>query len=188
MHDHDLVGRYQRRVRIDIYLQPAPSGESLHAAISSGEVLTQDLRRFEPEPEGRAALLAHLANLQKERWIWSVEENALLVRIYGLAPELSTVFGCEIRATGSDRCDIRGTPSLPGYDRWIEATESSGRAVRGAPAVRCAVLGHDWDIILFDSPYGLLECMRCSTRQDNLPGRGDRERRRGPAANTGPEN
>jgi hypothetical protein len=156
------------RVRIDIYMRPAASGASLHAAISSGEVLTEDLRRFEPDPGGRAALLDHLAQLQEERWIWSVEKDALLVRIYGLAPELSTVFGCEIRATGVDRCDIRGTPILPGYDRWIEAIESTGRAVRGAPAVRCAVLGHDWDIILFDSPHGLLECMCCDMRAGTL--------------------
>ncbi len=28
----------------------------------------------------------------------------------------------------------------------------------------CKELGHDWDIIAFDSPCGLLECVRCGAR------------------------
>jgi hypothetical protein len=156
------------RVRIDIYLRSV-SGASLYDAVTSREVLTEDLARFQPEPEGREALLAHLDHLKTEGWLWSVEEAALLVRVYGLTPELSHILGCRVCATGHDRCDFEGTPGLPGYDRSIDAIESSGRVVRGSPAVRCAVLGHDWDILVFHTPYGLCECTRCGLQEGNLP-------------------
>jgi hypothetical protein len=151
------------RVIIDLYLRSA-SGSSLHETIVSGQPLTGDLSRFAADPQHKAALLTHLERLQEERWLWSVVDDALLVRVYGLPRALSRVFGCDVRSTGVDTCKFFGVPSLPGYDCWIEAIESTGRAVRGTPTSRCAVRGHDWDILLFDSPHGLLECMCCGKR------------------------
>lgn len=72
-------------------------------------------------------------------------------------------------STGSLRCELIGEPSPPGWERLIETVESTGRMVRGAREVHCAVFGHDWDILLFDSPHGLLECMRCDERYSTLP-------------------
>ena len=154
----------RERVTIDIYLRSA-SGASLHEAVVAGEPLSDDLSRFEAGNDARAGLLSHLETLVKERWLWSVEDSALVIGVLGLPAELSRVFGCQVRSTGALRCELSGEPSLPGYDGMIEAIESTGRTVLGAPAVECEVFGHDWDILLFDSPHGLLECMRCDRRE-----------------------
>ena len=57
-------------------------------------------------------------------------------------------------------------PRLSGCGRWIEGIEPAGRwPIRAERAeIACRMLGHSWDIVLFVSPYGIVECTRCGAR------------------------
>jgi hypothetical protein len=66
---------------------------------------------------------------------------------------------------------LETTPHLRGLERWIDAIEPADRwPIRAErPEIVCQIVGHDWDILLFLSPFAVLECIRCGARNSSFP-------------------
>lgn len=157
--------------RVDIYLASA-TGDSLHDAVLRYEEFGEDLSRYEADPAARVAVVAHLHALHDDGWLHAVDDDALVIAVLGWPTALARIFGCAVvAADDGNGCELEGIPSLPGCDRWIDAIDR-GRVVRAPARVACRIRGHDWDILAFDSPYGLIECMRCGEREDTFPAMG----------------